>query len=127
MTKNNDDSWDQLVKRHQNSGAPVDQARQAELERLSDESNEIKKLFPDHDGVELAKLCANGDIYVIYAASSSGHDSHGERTYARADEQYKSIWERHKMDDWGGSTHYIAKKWDAASDLWIDLGDGWLK
>jgi hypothetical protein len=43
MTTNNDDSWDQLVKRHQNSGAPVDQARQAELERLSDESNEIKK------------------------------------------------------------------------------------
>ncbi|MBS1956588.1 MAG: hypothetical protein JST89_20540 [Cyanobacteria bacterium SZAS-4] len=122
-----DDSWDQLVKRHQESGEPVDQARQAQLERLSDENNEIKKRFPDHDGVELAKLLENGDIYVIYASSSSGHQSHGERTYSRTDKQYRHTWERHKMDQWNGSMHYIAKKWDVDANDSIDLGDGWLK
>jgi hypothetical protein len=45
-------------------------------------------------------------------------ESHG-------DAQYKQIWERHKMDQWTGKAHYIAKKWDAEKDDWVDLGDGW--
>jgi hypothetical protein len=96
-----------------------------ELSEFDDaEPDEIDRLFPGREGLELAELLENGDIVVLYATNSEGQASHGETVHSPGQEGYQDLWRRHKFDEPQGHKHFIAKK--TVDGVWSDIGDGWL-
>lgn len=104
-------------------GTPATPEELAAFEN-EESDDEIDRLFPGREGVELAELLENGDIVVLYATNSEGQASHGETVHVPNQTGYQAIRERHKLDESRGRRHFIALK--TVDGEWVDIGDGWL-
>lgn len=97
-----------------------------ELAKFDEEEvDEIERLFPGRDGLELAELSENGDILVLYSTHVNGQASHGESVYSPNQEGYEVVRGRHRMEEANGRKHYIAKK--MVGSEWADIGEGWVE
>ncbi len=103
-------------------GTPATPEQLADFD--NEEPDEIERLFPGREGLELASLEENGDIVVLYSTNSEGQASHGESVHSPNQDGYKEIWDHHKLGEANGRRHFIAKK--LIDELWADIGEGWL-
>jgi hypothetical protein len=81
--------------------------------------------FPDSNGSEIACLMEDGTIEILHTSTANDTRSHGTQSYPPHDKYYEYQWKRHGFDNPQGKNHVIKKRWDAAENKWIELGEYW--